>query len=426
MHASVGVFTIGPASTLSIQPLKMKSNEHLLYLFDRYINKTCTAAEKQELMELLADPLYEAQWKMINEGYEHIPFNNGQLAESNTNSVWEAIRERTIAAPVHEATVKPLYRRWWAAAAVALLLISVVGFLWLNTGKQKHQATPALVKDEKPILPGEAGAVLKLDDGRIIVLDSTRNGLVASNAAANVMVENGNLTYQPLKGAASTGEDVYNTMVTMRGKVYRMVLPDGTRVWLNASTEFRYPVAFSGKERRVRLLGEAYFEVAENPSKPFIVEVERQGEVKVLGTHFNVNAYPEEHAFTTTLLEGKVQLSSVYKNAKGGLHQVTLKPDEQCIIRENKDMILQHADMEQTMAWKNGMFVFKSAGLKDVFAQLGRWYDVHFVNEENIDAVYSGSMYRSADFYELLKLIEFTTNLSFRIEGRKVFVTGKK
>ncbi len=156
------------------------------------------------------------------------------------------------------------------------------------------------------------------------------------------------------------------------------------------------------------------------------MEVEHQGEVKVLGTHFNVNAYPEAHAFTTTLLEGKVQLSSVYKNAKGSHQQVTLKPDEQCIIRENKDMILQRADMEQTMAWKNGMFVFKSAGLKDVFAQLGRWYDVHFVNEENIDAVFSGSMYRSADFYELLKLIEFTTNLSFRIEGRKVFVTSKK
>jgi ferric-dicitrate binding protein FerR (iron transport regulator) len=301
------------------------------------------------------------------------------------------------------------------------------GFLWLNTGKEKDQRIPVLAKDEKPILPGEAGAVLKLDDGRMIVLDSTRNGLVASNAAANVIVENGKITYQPLEGAAARGEDVYNTMVTMRGKVYRMVLPDGTKVWLNASTQFRYPVAFRGKERRVRLMGEAYFEVAEDPSKPFIVQVEHRGEVKVLGTQFNVNAYAEEPQFTTTLLEGKVQLSSIYKNAKGGDQQpIILKPEEQCILRENKDMILHRADLEQTMAWKNGMFVFKSAGLKDVFSQLGRWYDVHFVNEENIDAVYSGSMYRSADFYELLKLIEFTTNLSFRVEGRRVFVTSKK
>ncbi len=202
---------------------------------------------------------YEAQWKIINEGYENIPAGNELLAESNTTIAWEAIRERTIAAPMHQAVVKPLYRRWWAAAAVSLLLISAAGYLWLNTGKRKDQATPVLVKDEKPILPGEAGAVLKLDDGRMIVLDSTRNGLVASNAAANVMVENGNLTYQPLEGAAATGEDVYNTMVTMRGKVYRMVLPDGTRVWLNASTEFRYPVAFGGKGEKGEAIGRSLF-----------------------------------------------------------------------------------------------------------------------------------------------------------------------
>lgn len=398
----------------------MKSNEHLSYLFDRYLSKTCTAAEKQELMELLADPSYESQWNEINAGYENIPSKHVILAEGNTVAVWEAILGRT-AEPQH-AIVKPFYRRWWAAAAVVLLMAGAVAYFWIGGSKKE---LPVVAKVDPVIQPGDAGAVLRLDDGRVIVLDSARNGLVASNAAADIVVMDGNLTYQPLHGAAAT-KDVYNTMVTMRGKMYKMTLPDGTRVWLNASTQFRYPIAFNGKERRVRLSGEAYFEVAEDPSKPFIVDVDQKGEVKVLGTHFNVNAYPEDNVFTTTLLEGKVHLSSSYKNSKGRSQEVTLKPADQAIFHEGQDMIVKQADMEQTMAWKNGQFVFKSANLPQVFNQLARWYDVNFVNDENINVEFSGSMYRSEDFYQLLKLIEFTSNVSFRVEGRKVFVTSQK
>lgn len=398
----------------------MKSNQYLSELLGRYLNKTCTETEKQELMQLLADPSYEAQWYAINESYENVPQLQYSLDQYNTQSVWEAISERTNdTETLAIAPFRLLYRRWWFAAA-ALVLISVAAwFLWLKP----HDKTIQMAVDldmQDSIMPGQAGAILKLDDGRVIVLDSAKNGTVAGNA----VVENGGLTYS-YGNVSQSEENVYNTMVTMRGKQYKMTLPDGTRVWLNASTQIRYPIAFHGKERRVELIGEAYFEVARNPAQPFIVDVQNKGAVKVLGTHFNLNAYPEEHRFITTLLEGKVQLNSVYRDSKGNEQQATLTPSYQCIMQPNRDLIMQRADMEQTMAWKDGKFVFKSARLSEVFSQLGRWYDVNFVNGENVDAAFSGSLYRTDDFYELLKLIEFTSNVNCKVEGRTVIVTSK-
>lgn len=414
----MGVFTPVQPATLSIQPMKMKSNQYLSELFDRYINKTCTDSEKQELMQLLADPSYEAQWNAINESFENVPQLQYNLDQDNTKSVWEAINNRTSGA-TGSAPVKPLYRRWWAAAAALVLIAGAAWFLWLKSEEKIIQMSVVLDMQDS-IMPGQAGAILKLDDGRVIVLDSVQNGTITSKA----IVENGALTYKSTD-APSTGDEVYNTMVTMRGKQYKMTLPDGTRVWLNASTQLRYPVAFHGKERRVQLSGEAYFEVAQNQSQPFIVDVQNKGAVQVLGTQFNVNAYPEDSRFITTLLEGKVQLNSAFRDSKGNKQQTILEPSYQSIMQPNKDIVLQRADMEQTMAWKEGKFVFKSARLSDVFNQLGRWYDVNFVNGENVDAAFSGSMYRTDNFYELLKLIEFTSNVNCKVEGRTVIVTSK-
>lgn len=400
--------------------MKMKSNQYLSNLLDRYLNKTCTESEKQELMQLLADPSYEAQWNAINESYENVPQLQYNLDLHNTKAVWEAISERTNEIEtVSIAPVRTMYRRWWAVAAAVVVIAGASWFLWLKP-ENKNIQVAAQTETQDSIMPGQAGAILKLDDGRVIVLDSVQNGLIAGNA----VVENGGLTYKSTV-ASPTDQVIYNTMVTMRGKQYKMTLPDGTRVWLNASTQLRYPDAFQGSERRVELIGEAYFEVAQNASQPFIVDVQNKGAIKVLGTQFNVNAYPEDSRFITTLLEGKVQLHSAFRDSKGNEQQLTLAPSYQSIMQPNKDLILQRADMEQTMAWKDGKFVFKSARLSEVFSQLGRWYDVHFVNGENMEAAFSGSMYRTDDFYELLKLIEFTSNVNFKVEGRTVIVTSK-
>lgn len=398
----------------------MKTNEQLIYLFDRYINKTCTDAERQELMQLLADPSYEAQWNAINESYENVPQLQLSLNEAGTAAVWEAIQERTAT----ENVVKPLYRRWWAAAAVLLVMMGASWFLWIKPEQQIVDLTVQLKKE--PIQPGQAGAILKLDDGTVIVLDSVQNGVVVSNGAAKAIVENGSLAYEPMVVTKLSDAPVYNTMVTMRGKQYKMTLPDGTKVWLNASTQFRYPTAFNGKERSVELSGEAFFEVSPDATKPFIVKVQNRGEVRVLGTQFNVNAYPDDNRFTTTLREGKVQASSMFRDSKGADQQITLTPSYQSIMQAGKDLVIQKADMEQTLAWKDGRFVFKSAKLSEVFTQLSRWYDVQFVNGENVDAAFSGSMYRTDDFYELLKLIKFTSNVNCKVEGRTVIVTSKK
>src|SRR5690606_94907 len=231
--------------------------------------------------------------------------------------------------------------------------------------------------------------------------------------------KNGSLSYQIQDAEKITKLNSYNILETPRGGQYKLLLPDGTSVWLNSSTTIRFPVEFAGMERRIELSGEAYFEVTPNKAKPFIV-VTPEEEVEVLGTHFNVSAYPDELS-RTTLVEGKVKVS--LQEAKGrGASSVILLPGQQGIVTNN-GINLQSVTIEDAVAWKNGNFMFNDEEISSVMRKIARWYDVEIVYADPVHQIKIwGSLSRFKDISEVLQVIELTKLVKFKVEGRRVYV----
>lgn len=315
----------------------------------------------------------------------------------------EAHRETASLRPVHGK------RRIWVAAAAAVLLIGTSYALY-SVWQQPARA----VAEQQDVQPGHAGAVLTLADGSKVVLDSLHNGVVATQGGAAVNLQNGQLIYN---ANAHTKQETYNTMSTPKGRQYQLVLPDGSKVWLNAASSLTYPVAFNGTERKVKVSGEAYFEVA-SQTAPFRVEVNDGTEIQVLGTHFNVNAYPDEASINTTLLQGAVKI--VTRGASQLLH-----PGEQAQVPANATYIKleQNIDLQTVTAWKDGSFAFNHADLKTVMRQLARWYDIDVIFEGNVpEGSYSGEIDRSLTLDQVLKGLS-KTRLNYKIEhGRKLVI----
>jgi len=321
-------------------------------------------------------------------------------------------------------------RRWVSVAAIALVLAGIGGYFLLSS---KKDAAPVVVKTATPadIPPGRDGAILTLADGRQVVLDSLGNGVIATQSGTQIELKNGALAYN--RDAGSTAP-VYNNLTTPKGRQFQLILPDGTRVWLNAASSLRYPTAFSGKERQVVVTGEAYFEVAHDKTKPFIVNISpttggsEGSRIEVLGTQFNVNAYSNEAAIKTTLVEGKVKFG--YQSAIGNRQSAILMPGEQAVLIHDSQLaptsrgltIHDHADIDKAVAWKNGFFNFEDASLEEVMRQLERWYDIEVVYEKNIPEIqFGGKMSNDVSLSGLLKSLQ-EMEVHFRIEGRKLIV----
>jgi transmembrane sensor len=307
-------------------------------------------------------------------------------------------------------------RRWrYAAAAAVILLIGSVVVYQLSVSKPS--STDIAKKEAKykdDVLPGGNKAVLTLADGSTIILDDAQNGALAQQGNTKVTKLGGKLAYDPAN--ADSKEVLYNTIATPRGGQYQVELPDGSQVWLNAASSLRFPTAFEGKVRRVEITGEAYFEVAKNKSMPFVVSV-NGAEVKVLGTHFNVMAYGEENAVRTTLLEGSVQFVS-------GNNTSLLQPGQQSqLTKEGEVKVVNGVDVESIIAWKNGMFHFENADIETVMRQLARWYDVEVdFKGQQIDNLFYAKIPRSSKLSDVLKVLELTGNIKFKIEGKKITV----
>lgn len=306
--------------------------------------------------------------------------------------------------------------RYWVAAAAMLVLVAGLYTLQLkkNTAGTTVQQKTAQVSHDA--VPGKYKARLTLADGSTIILDSAAIGRLAQQGNTDIINKDGSLAYG--KGPAGTVEAIFNTLTTAKGEIYSLQLSDGSKVWLNSASSVRYPVSFRGPTRRVEITGEAYFEVAHlDHNQPFIV-VANGMEVRVLGTHFNVNAYSDASSIKTTLLEG-----SVLVTPSGGGQPVTLKPGEQAAVMGPKAKLIENADVDQAVAWKNGYFQFSEANLKTVMQELARWYDVEIVYEGNVpQPVFSGKLSRNANASEVLKVLE-QNQVHFRIEGKKIIVT---
>jgi hypothetical protein len=304
----------------------------------------------------------------------------------------------------------------WAAAAAVLLLLGTGYYFFTITHHEKQKELTIIDQPKQNDIapPNTVNAVLTLSNGQKIILDSTGNGTVAMQGSVNVIkLADGQIAY-----SGTSNEIQYNTLTNPKGsKVISLTLADGSRVWLNTASSLRYPTAFAGKERKVEITGEAYLEVAHNPDMPFIVS-KGSTNIKVLGTHFNVNAYDDENSLNVTLLEGSVSVM-----AAGSSQSKVIKPGEQARVNKKGAIELTNSiDMSEVMAWKNGLFSFKGADIKSVMRQVSRWYDVEVVFEKDIPEKFYAEVPTSTSVSALLNMLEATKAVKFKIEGKTINV----
>lgn len=299
--------------------------------------------------------------------------------------------------------VRKIYTKWsWAAAFLLLILLSAGAYIWIK---------PARQQPEEIILPGISKAVLTLADGSTVTLDSAGNRVI-TQGVASIHQQGGQLTYEIKKGGDDAG---FNRLSTPRGGQFKLQLPDGSTAWLNAASSIRYPVAFSGKERRVEVTGEVYLDVAPQAGIPFKVAVNKDVEINVLGTQFNINAYPDRPFVSTTLIRGRVSVS-----LKG--QQALLLPGEQAVTGAGIQ-VEKNVDTDKIMAWKNGMFNFEDVSLQEAMGEIERWYDIKVIYENGVpDIPFSGKISRDNSLNDLIKVLS-GTELKFRLEpGRKLVI----
>jgi ferric-dicitrate binding protein FerR (iron transport regulator) len=311
-------------------------------------------------------------------------------------------------------------------AVAAALIIGVVVTVSRWQQQRRHGPAAITLPSDAAIGPGGNRAMLTLADGRIIVLDNAANGSLALQGGVAVIKKDSGLLQYSTNATPPANGAAYNTLATPRGGQYQVVLPDGSKVWLNAASTLRYPVAFSGDERKVSLSGEAYFEVAplaaEGGGKklPFRVHINDRATVEVLGTHFNIMAYSDEPAIATTLLEGKVLFSS----SPGGSRGIVLQPEQQALLDKNNTIqTLDNANVNDIIAWKNGMTIFNHFSIRQVMRSLARWYDVEIVYRGNIkEKSFAGGIPRTAMLSEMIHVLELS-GIHCRLEGKRLIVT---
>lgn len=313
---------------------------------------------------------------------------------------------REEAVPV--TNVRTLYRYRWAAAAAVLLLLTTGIYFLRPVGRKQATETGQLGVKHPDIAPGRNGAILTLSDGAVVVLDSMPDGEVANQQGTKVMLQNNALTYAP---AGSSGTPALNVLSTPKGRQFRVVLPDGTAVWLNAASAITYPTVFNGSERRVEITGEAYLEVAANARQPFYVSINKQTSVQVLGTSFNVNAYTDEPVMKTTLLQGSVK---VVQDGKAHL----LKPGEEAIAASNSAVRVQPANIEKAVAWRKGIFDAEGEGTDAFLRQLARWYDLEIVYRGPVpEKKFHGKLGRDLQLSQVLEVLD-QFNIHYQLEGK--------
>lgn len=381
-------------------------DKHLLEIITKFKNGEATAAEIQDIdrwyesqasnstytENLSAVEQFEAKHKIL----ERI---NGQIRQNSvsiTKSIW--------------------HRKLNAFAIAAAILLAVGVALYFRFAKQNIDRKELVAVHD--IAPGNNKAVLILANGKKISLSGLTNGQIASQTGIKISkTANGQLLYETIGNTASTSQKAeFNTIEVPIGGQWQVILPDHSKVWLNALSRITYPTHFTGKERNVKISGEAYFEVAHNSKMPFKVQCGTQT-VEVLGTHFNIMGYADEKLIKTTLLEGSVKVSTV-RGTK------LLVPGEQAQVGLEEISVRDDVDVEDVVAWKNGYFKFDE-NLEAIMTKVAKWYDVEIIYQVKPDPniQYAGKVSRSKNISSLLKIIEFNGDVHFKIEGRRVIVT---
>ncbi|MET3877099.1 FecR domain-containing protein [Chitinophaga sp. OAE865] len=380
--------------------------KRIAYLVGRYQQGALTAAEEEELrawrdasaenrlfFEQMTDPEILRE-KLL------------QYEQFDTAAGWAAFSAKHFPAE-NNAPARRMYRWWSAAAAVLLLLGAGIYFF-----RPSAPPAPVAALTTTPVLPGSSKATLTLADGSVIQLDSSGNTVIKQQGAL-IHLNKGQLQYNTQDYSAQT---TLNTLATPRGGQFRLTLPDGTRVWLNAASAITFPTAFRQEKREVEIKGEAYFEVAAMAKTPFYVKISHQTNIEVLGTSFNINAYTDEPGIKTTLIQGAVKVNA-------GNSSRVLLPGQQALVKSpgNIDIVAQ-ADTAAILAWKKEEFYFRDADIPTVMRQLARWYDVTIVYAGNIPARrFQGEIQRNLPLADVLEGLE-NTGIHFRLKGRSIIV----
>ena len=379
--------------------------ERIAYLINGFIQDDLTESEhdeldewvsanmkNQRLFEELTDPVNIQKWVDWRE-------------KLDSKAAFERVKEKI--GIQQDPGFSKLRRIWpyWVAAATIIAII-VIGDLWYNKAPAPKQEVAVSNQD---IPPGGPHAILRMNGGQAIILDTLDAGKITTDGSVSITKDRSVLNYATAN--KKDGPPRMDELSTPAGGEFQLSLSDGTKVWLNASSMIKYPEQFSDSVRKVEITGEAYFEVAKDSKHPFIVAAGKN-EMRVLGTHFNVNYYLDNHETIVTLAEGSVKLNGT----------VLLKPGEQGVISPNGKMVTEPADLESALAWKDGQFIFKMASMDQVMFQVSHWYDAKVVYKDNNTEHFNARIPRDVPVSKLLHLLEATGRVHFKVEYRTITV----
>ncbi len=381
--------------------------ERIHYLLQQFTAKTLSQSEREELLVLAENStslLSDEIVKMIITEEEH--------AVDVVEEKWNPVLNKILAVDKPSRSPKRILMNSlkWAAAAIVFIVFSLTAYISLQKKKEHVFATD--------VAPGKNKAILTLADGKKISLSDAMKGDIAKEAGFSITkTADGRLVYN-VAGSENVNDTRLNTISTPNGGEWQIQLPDGSTVWLNAASSIQYSLNIgTAKQRRVKLDGEAYFEVAKNAAHPFIVETDKQA-VEVLGTHFNINSYRDERLTKTTLLEGSVRVSHKTTN-----ESEVLKPGEQSLVSVS-GMDVKEVDVDEAIAWKNGYFMFNNERQESILRKVARWYNVEieYADPAVKEVMYYGTVSRFEKISKVLRKFEQTGEVRFDIKGNKVIV----
>lgn len=374
--------------------------QRITYLYRAYLAGTLEIDELEEFKELVfaSDPLLE---ELIDGDWNRL--NGLKVPSTVKENIFQFIVEQP---QLEQSKQKRLWPRMAIAAAVVATI--VIGTWFFSTSGNSNSSL------SNDIGPGTVGATLTLADGKKIKLSDAKNGELANEAGIRISkTADGQLVYE-VKGASAANK--LNTLTTAKGETFVLILPDKSKVWMNAGSSLTYSSGLVEHGFRVvKLDGEAYFEVVKNPTHPFLVKTRKQ-QVEVLGTHFNINSYPDENVIKTTLLEGKVKVS-IPGNA------AILKPNQQSLINETNTIDVKEVNPNDVVAWTKGNFLFNAEDIQSIMNKLSRWYDIEVdYDGEVTKELYYGDISRFKNLSEVLNMLEKAGGVHFKIEGRRITV----
>ncbi|MGQ7857578.1 FecR family protein [Pedobacter sp. WC2501] len=373
-------------------------------LLKKYLSGDCTVSEIREVDQWF-DSMDEVPEDLAGLSDDQRRLVEDKIFERILLNIEAKSQQKIISIPKKSIRISTVF---WAAASLVVVLGAVL--TWRYSSQLHLQNQTAKLHQSIHIKPGGNRAVLTLDDGSSVVLTEAKIGALADQQNVSVVkTAEGELSYKMHIGSASS-KISFNKIATPLGGKYSVVLPDGSKAWLNAKSSLRFPTAFTGAERVVQMTGEVYFEVAKNPKQPF--KVQSGGtEIRVLGTHFNVMAYDDEAEQKTTLIEGSIHLSS-------GKFSQLLKPGQQALVDPFGINVNNNCDLEAVMAWRNDLFIFKDMEIKAIARQLVRWYDIQVVFKGTPSKIsYTGTISKDVELSELLNMLQFT-GLKYELNGR--------